>query len=123
MAEEGDLFSTEDQICLKLNFTDLFSLSSGYLLLAGRVRQPEECDVILSVIQKHMKRTIDVDQLFSLADNSALACNPIMRNLLQSASFPEFEHVVWVADLQRLAVLVSQAVHFGEPVLLVGETG
>lgn len=34
-----------------------------------------------------------------------------------------FEHLVWTASLRRLAVLVGQALKFGEPVLLVGETG
>ena len=34
-----------------------------------------------------------------------------------------FEHIVWTYGMRRMAVLVGQALKFGEPVLLVGDTG
>ena len=34
-----------------------------------------------------------------------------------------FQHVVWTQSMRRLAVLIGQAIQFGEPILLVGDTG
>lgn len=42
---------------------------------------------------------------------------------LQREKSGSFDHVVWTHNMRRMAVLVGQAVKFGEPVLLVGETG
>lgn len=38
---------------------------SGYMLLAGRVRKPEEEAIILSILWKHFKRTVNPENLFS----------------------------------------------------------
>ncbi|MGH0156813.1 UNVERIFIED_CONTAM: hypothetical protein FKN15_059235 [Acipenser sinensis] len=41
-----------------------------------------------------------------------------------TADLPEeFRHIVWTRGMRRLAVLVGRALAFGEPVLLVGDTG
>lgn len=37
----------------------------GYLVLAGKVRKPAEAQVILEVLQKHLKRTVEPNNLFS----------------------------------------------------------
>ncbi|XP_035534963.1 midasin [Morone saxatilis] len=37
----------------------------GYMLLAGRVRKPEEEAIILSILEKHFKRTVNPENLFS----------------------------------------------------------
>ena len=42
---------------------------------------------------------------------------------LEALDSTEFDHLVWTRNLQRMAVLVGRALQFGEPVLLVGETG
>ena len=34
-----------------------------------------------------------------------------------------FDHIVWTYSMRRIAVMVGQALKFGEPVLLVGDTG
>ena len=97
-------------------------LSSGYMLLAGRVRKREECDVIVQVLEKHMKRRVVPDNLFSLHSLTS----PTTRRLLESVLATQcagFEHVVWTFSARRMAVLVAQALRFGEPVLLVGDTG
>ena len=36
---------------------------------------------------------------------------------------PGFEHVVWTYSMRKMAAMVGQALKFGEPVLLVGDTG
>lgn len=35
------------------------------MLLAGRVRKPEEEAIILSILEKHFKRTVNPEMLFS----------------------------------------------------------
>lgn len=38
---------------------------SGYLILAGRVRKSEEAVIIADTLEKHLKRKIDADNLFT----------------------------------------------------------
>uniref|UniRef100_A0AAZ3S0A1 Midasin n=1 Tax=Oncorhynchus tshawytscha TaxID=74940 RepID=A0AAZ3S0A1_ONCTS len=83
----------------------------GFMLLAGRVRKPEEAATIQSILEKHFKRTVNPDNLFS-------------EEQLTTQFMPEeFRHVVWTRGMRRLAVLVGRALRFGESVLLVGDTG
>ena len=95
----------------------------GYLILAGRVRKEEEVDVIREVLEKQFKVRIHPDRLFTLNE----ATSPVTRYILEAVSRMEshdqFEHIVWTYSLRRLAVLVGKALHFVEPVLLVGDTG
>uniref|UniRef100_A0A665V858 Midasin n=1 Tax=Echeneis naucrates TaxID=173247 RepID=A0A665V858_ECHNA len=85
----------------------------GYMLLAGRVRKPEEEAIILSILEKHFKRTVNPENLFSQKQ---------VTSHLSRLNF-EFRHVVWTQGMKRLAVLVGRALRFGESVLLVGDTG
>nr|XP_020508278.1 midasin [Labrus bergylta] len=92
----------------------------GYMLLAGRVRKPEEESVILSILQKHFKRTVNPENLFSKKQVN----NQFSPFIDSIAGVPEeFRHVVWTHSMRRLAVLVGRALRFGESVLLVGDTG
>lgn len=103
----------------------LSSLSfTGYMLLAGRCRNPSECNVIQEVIELHMKRKLDPELLFggtSLQKHSTAISNLIRE--VTTASLEGFKHIVWTHSMRRLAVLAGRALQFGEPVLLVGETG
>ena len=98
----------------------LVRLHIGYLLLAGRVRKQEEEDIIKTVLEKHFKRTLNCDNLFSLTEFS-----PAMPNILQHITklHTGFENIVWTLHARRMAVLIGYAITFDEPVLLVGETG
>lgn len=92
------------------------------MLLAGRMRQSEDEQLVKEVIEKHFRRKIDQDQLFSLSDETSLTTRRTLERILSQP--PDgFEHVVWTMSTRRMAVLVAQALKFGEPVLLVGETG
>ena len=95
---------------------------NGYMLLAGRVRKPEECAVIQEVLEKHLKRNVDPVHLFSLSPKTSPTTVDLL-NAILTAPPRGFEHVVWTYSMRRLAVLVGQAVKFKEPVLLVGDTG
>ncbi|XP_018599206.2 midasin isoform X2 [Scleropages formosus] len=92
----------------------------GYMLLTGRVRKTDEAETIQRILEKHFKRKVDPVELFS-ERRVALQFSPFVANM---ADVPEeFRHVVWTDGMRRLAVLVGRALHFGESVLLVGDTG
>lgn len=92
----------------------------GYMLLAGRVRKPEEAVTIQNILEKHFKKTVNPDALFSEGQVTS-QFSPFVDSI---AGVPEeFGHVVWTQGMRRLAVLVGRALRFGESVLLVGDTG
>ncbi|XP_041831629.1 LOW QUALITY PROTEIN: midasin [Melanotaenia boesemani] len=92
----------------------------GYMLLAGRVRRPEEEAIILSTLEKHFKRTVNPEDLFSQKQ----VISQFSPHVDSIAGVPEeFRHVVWTHGMRRLAVLAGRALRFGESVLLVGDTG
>jgi len=85
------------------------------MLLAEKVRKPEERTQVRQVIEQVMSRkgvkiNISDDLLYREA------CCPEMRLVEESS-------IVWTKAMRRLFVLVTQAVRHNEPVLLVGETG
>ncbi|KAM9018411.1 midasin isoform 3-T4 [Ara ararauna] len=94
--------------------------NDGFMLLAGRVRKQEEVDVIQSVLEKHFKKEIYPESLFSGESVKKLLAKSSMR---MSVMDRDFNHIVWTRGMRRLAVLVGRALEFGEPVLLVGDTG
>ena len=88
--------------------------NNGFMLLAERVRKPEERLAVKQVIQEIMKVKVDEDALYD-ARQIPTPVNP--------DSAPAIRHVVWTHSMLRLYVLVTQALKNKEPVLLVGETG
>lgn len=94
----------------------------GYLVLAAKVRRPEESQEIRDVIRKHLKRDVDPATLFSLNEKTSSVTRPILEEILNKG-IPKFDHVVWTYHMRRMAVLVRKSCDFKEPVLLVGETG
>ncbi|XP_013162741.1 PREDICTED: midasin-like [Papilio xuthus] len=94
----------------------------GYLILAGKVRQTDERSIIEEVIEKHIKRKVNPDNLFSFHQNTSPVTKSILEIIINN-NFNEFSHVVWTFNMRRLAVLIAKAFIFDEPVLLVGETG
>ncbi|XP_063830768.1 midasin-like [Ostrinia nubilalis] len=94
----------------------------GYLVLAGKVRQSDERKIIEDVIEKHIKRKVCPDNLFSLHQTTSPVTKAILQTILNN-QLVEFAHVVWTYNMRRLGVLIAKAFTFNEPVLLVGETG
>ncbi|KAK8430364.1 hypothetical protein IWX49DRAFT_527495 [Phyllosticta citricarpa] len=87
----------------------------GYMLLAERVRKPEERLAVKRVIEKVIKQTnIDEDVLYS-ADRT-----PEIRTYEENVNC---DGVVWTRAMRRLYALVANALRYNEAVLLVGETG
>ncbi|XP_064473273.1 midasin-like [Ornithodoros turicata] len=91
----------------------------GYMLLAGRVRRPQEAEVIMQVLEQKLKRKVDPEKLFAADSPYAKIPSPAGDTALPQ----QFRHLVWTSHARRLAVLLGRALHFGEPVLLVGDTG
>ena len=103
------------------------SASPGFLLLAARLRTAaEQQDVkkaILDLIKKHFKRSVNPDQLFGVDGGSGSLTTRDSLALLHGQCPEGFGHMVWTPELLRMGVIVQRALTFGEPVLLVGETG
>ncbi|RDL37384.1 Midasin [Venustampulla echinocandica] len=88
--------------------------ANGYMLLAERVRNPEERIAVKEIIEKVMKVKLDPNDLYDATHSSEIKAYDATSNALG---------VVWTHAMRRLYVLVAHALHNNEPVLLVGETG
>lgn len=86
---------------------------NGFMLLAERVRNPQEKAAVKSVIEEVMKVRLDEDVLYSVAQ--------LEKSIPSMSGLPS--GIVWTKAMRRLFVLVSKAIRNNEPVLLVGETG
>ncbi|GBM39498.1 Midasin [Araneus ventricosus] len=95
----------------------------GYLLLAGRVRHPEEALVIQEAILKHLKKKTNPETLFTLSDDTSKTTKYILQRILETRLHSPLTNIVWTEQMRRLAVLVGKAMEFNEPVLLIGNTG
>jgi len=86
---------------------------TGFMLLAERVRKPEEREEVKRVIEEVFKVKINPDQLYDM-DTA-----PEFKGVRARNS----QGVIWTRAMRRLYVLVKRAIQSNEPVLLVGETG
>jgi len=86
---------------------------NGFMLLAERVRKPEERDEVKRVIEEVFKVNINPDQLYDLE------YAPEFKNIRARNS----QGVIWTRAMRRLYVLAKRSIQNNEPVLLVGETG
>ncbi|CAH8602227.1 unnamed protein product [Heterobilharzia americana] len=105
---------------------DAYLADQGYLLLAGRVRNEAEVQVVADVIETVFKRKVTESRLFDLNENTSPAVREFLQPILGKnvvVSQSGFEHIVWTRDMRRLLVLIGNALKYEEPVLLVGETG
>ena len=89
---------------------------NGFMLLAERVRNPDERLVVKQVIEEVMKVKIDGTQMYSSASQ---------KYAYESDQEPVGSEVkvVWTRSMRRLYTLVTEALKKNEPVLLVGPTG
>ena len=90
---------------------------NGYMLLAERARRGEDKAVVKEVIESIMKVRIDEARLYNLFDTRR---DPVA---YLGCPLPSSSQLVWTSAMQRLFILLSRALRFKEPVLLVGETG
>jgi midasin len=86
---------------------------NGFMLLAERVRNPQEKAAVKAVIEEVMKVRLDEDDLYSTAQ--------LEKSVPHMTGLPT--GIVWTKAMRRLFILVSKALRNNEPILLVGETG
>lgn len=58
---------------------------------------------------------------FEVTENTSTVTRTILTKI--DATKNKYPNIVWTYNMRQLAVLVSKALQFKEPVLLVGETG
>ncbi|KAI1986408.1 AAA ATPase midasin [Ophidiomyces ophidiicola] len=87
--------------------------ANGFMLLAERVRNPEERLAVKKVIEKVMGVNINERSLYDTIN--------VTSRFSQPSTVPH--GIVWTNAMRRLFVLVSNAIDHNEPVLLVGDTG
>ncbi|KAI9691641.1 MAG: hypothetical protein M1822_007712 [Bathelium mastoideum] len=93
----------------------------GFMLLAERVRKPEEREAVKQVIERVISKrgrkiTVDEDHLYSAKTSPEVQL--YMERVTDISS-----SVVWTKAMRRLFILVAYAIRNNEPVLLIGETG
>ncbi|RFU29962.1 hypothetical protein B7463_g6350, partial [Scytalidium lignicola] len=88
--------------------------ANGYMLLAERVRNPDEKKAVKEVIERVMKVKLDPNHLYHINRSPEITAYDATANR---------HGVVWTRAMRRIYVLVAHAIRNNEPVLLVGETG
>lgn len=89
---------------------------NGYMLLAERTRRQDDKIAVKEVIESVMNVKIDENSIYDLR-------NPAVDSTYLGCPLPSSSGLVWTKAMQRLFVLVSRALKYNEPVLLVGDTG
>jgi midasin len=87
----------------------------GFMLLAERARRADDRAVVKAVIEDIMKVKIDEWALYDLTASGA--------QQRIGVPVPTGSSIVWTGAMRRLFTLLSTALRYDEPVLLVGETG
>ncbi|KAI9734337.1 MAG: hypothetical protein M1834_002443 [Cirrosporium novae-zelandiae] len=90
----------------------------GFMLLAERVRKPEERLAVKVIIEKVMKPGISKE---GISEKMIYATKQIPQEMQQGNNTAP--KIVWTKAMRRLCILVRRALENNEPVLLVGETG
>ncbi|KAJ7264443.1 hypothetical protein B0H12DRAFT_1209400, partial [Mycena haematopus] len=91
---------------------------NGYMLLAERVRRDDDKVAVKEVIESVMGVKINEDTIYDLHN-----ANVDFTTYLECPVPTGSSNLIWTRAMQRLFILVSRALRFNEPVLLVGETG
>ncbi|VDP20601.1 unnamed protein product [Soboliphyme baturini] len=112
----GERYKRCDATCPATDW-DQYLAEQGFLLLGGRSRREEDLSIVRETISKHFLRKINDIALFS-TDSTYFNSQ-----LIVCCSAPHLRHIVWTKNLRRMAVLLSQALMYDEPVLLIGDTG
>ncbi|KAI3908771.1 hypothetical protein MKW98_029321 [Papaver atlanticum] len=103
-----DLFRWADRFRKLSGISYLDLAKDGYFVLAERLRDESEKNIVLEVLQKQLKVTLDKDNLYGqeMAEESE-----------------HISSITWTQSMRRLYFLVKRCYEMREPVLLVGETG
>ncbi|KAJ1986122.1 AAA ATPase midasin [Dimargaris cristalligena] len=89
----------------------------GYMILAERVRQPADRQLVKACLEEVMRVRINEADLYN---TEGLAEFLAYRSLVRDGRCPD---IAWTGAMRRLFTLVAHCVRHREPVLLVGDTG
>ncbi|KAL2892752.1 Midasin [Bienertia sinuspersici] len=81
-----------------------------YFLLAERLRDEIEKNVVQEVLEKHLRVKLKTDELYKQGYEA---------NFFQD----NVGNIVWTKSMQRMYFLIERCYQLKEPVLLIGETG
>ena len=106
----------------------------GYLVLASKIRRPQEMLLVIQILEKHFKCKINSESMFDLSidpiqyrKSEVNSKQPIVTmdaiQSILSAQKDLSTEIIWTKSAIRLAVLIMHSLKFKEPVLMVGETG
>ena len=97
----------------------------GYMLLAERLRDDEEKEVVRTVIEKEMKVSVELDELYygENSEGRRLLREAIGQESSLAASGINVKAIAPTQSMMRLLTLVQRCIKQKEPVLLVGDTG
>lgn len=96
---------------------DMHLVTTGYMLLAGKVRKAEEAQIVRQVLESNFLRNKKKLDPIKLIDDQY---NLLLKDSNLSSAF---KHLVPTPSFKRLLVLLWNALMYKEPVLLVGQTG
>jgi midasin (ATPase involved in ribosome maturation) len=99
--------------------------AEGYMLLAERLRVDEEKEVVRSVIEKEMKVSVELEELYygKGSEGRRLLSEALKQESSLVASGINVKAIAPTQSMMRLLTLVQRCINQKEPVLLVGETG
>ena len=92
----------------------------GYMLLAERLRDKDENDIVQSILEKHLRVKIDAGILYS---EDSTRWQEVVKLSMSSQDLGILEKVVCTKSLRRLFHLVERCYEHREPVLLFGGIG
>ncbi|KAI8873381.1 P-loop containing nucleoside triphosphate hydrolase protein, partial [Ramicandelaber brevisporus] len=95
----------------------------GYMLLAERVRNPEEKQIVRDALKTAFGVTVDEDRLYMGDTGYTFVSRNKSKTTAPSSATRSMPPVAWTKSMRRLFVLVASALRANEPVLLVGEAG
>ena len=108
-----DLFRWSSRSC-----DDLQTMAEeGYCLLAERLRNDQDKQIIKTTIEEVFKAKIDIEAVYEAARET-----PEFRSIA-TVEDETVRGIVWTHGMLRLFALVLKCIKHHEPVLLVGDTG
>ena len=89
----------------------------GYFLLADRLREQIERDIVKQVLEKHLKVTLDMNKVYEEAWRKSFEPSLAIDSTVGQ------QNIVWTSATKRLFGLMSICLRHKEPILLVGPPG
>jgi midasin len=89
----------------------------GYMLLAERLRTPDEKQCVREEMELVMKVKVEIDDVYY---NESSESQQLLHNFFKSSDDDFIANIALTKSLKRLVALVARCIEHNEPVLLVG---